>query len=134
MHDIIKNVIMAKKFDLSDLLKKIDTIWIQGGITADEKAELAELARQNADTRSSYDLAAKLEELDRRVALLEGRGGAAPDAYPPYTAGKWYYSGDRVSYAGFYYVCVAPEGAVCVWSPAEYPQYWQLCEPSEVAT
>ena len=50
-----------------------------------------------------------------------------PDAeeYPEYEVGKWYYAGDKISFNGSNYVCIAPDGAVCVWSPADYPAYWE---------
>ena len=55
-----------------------------------------------------------------RLDALEKQ--SVPDAYMP---GTWYYRGDRVSLDGVMYTCVAPAGVVCVWSPAEYPAYWQ---------
>lgn len=42
-----------------------------------------------------------------------------------YQAGHWYYRGDRVTFENEIYVCVAPDGVACVWSPSEYPVYWQ---------
>lgn len=55
-----------------------------------------------------------------RLAALE-RTIQAPD----YVPGTWYYRGDKVRLNGVLYTCVAPAGAVCVWSPTEYPAYWQ---------
>ena len=48
--------------------------------------------------------------------------------YEEYVAGKWYYNGATVRFEDSSYVCTAPEGQVCVWSPTEYPAYWQLVE------
>ena len=42
-----------------------------------------------------------------------------------YQSGTWYYRGDRVTFDEKVYICVAPAGVVCVWSPSEYPVYWQ---------
>lgn len=134
MYSIIKNVITAGEYELSDMLKKIDTVWVQGDITDSERAELIQLAQQNANTRNSYDILAKLEELDRRLTQMETDAETPGSTYPPYVAGKWYYAGDRAAYAGGNYVCIAPEGVVCVWNPEEYPQYWQLCEDAEDGT
>lgn len=37
-----------------------------------------------------------------------------------------YYNGDKMTYTdGFKYVCIAPEGTPCVWSPEQFPNYWQ---------
>ena len=123
MFEIIKNVISEKQFELSDILKKINTVWVQGDISDEEKTELAGMAQDNADISKSIDITAKLEELDRRVRVLEGGGSEPSEEYPDYTAGKWYYGGDKVSFEGKNYVCTAPDGQVCTWSPTEYPAY-----------
>lgn len=125
MFEIIKNVISEKRYDLSGILKKIDTVWVQGGISDEEKTELVGMARSNADMGGSIDIRAKLEEIDKRVRVLEGGGSEPSEEYPGYTAGKWYYGGDKVSFEGKNYVCTAPEGQVCTWSPSEYPAYWE---------
>lgn len=57
--------------------------------------------------------------LEERVTALEKAA-----AYAAYVPGTYYYRGDKVSLDGVNYVCVAPEGVVCVWSPKEYPAYW----------
>jgi hypothetical protein len=46
--------------------------------------------------------------------------------YPPYEVGKWYVNGDVVSFEEKNYKCIAPNGATCVWSPVEFPAYWEL--------
>ena len=48
-----------------------------------------------------------------------------PVEYPEYVVGKWYYNGDKVSFKGKNYECIAPSGVVCTWSPEGYPTYWQ---------
>lgn len=38
-----------------------------------------------------------------------------------------YYKDDKMTFTdGNKYICIAPEGVACVWSPVEYPTYWQL--------
>lgn len=54
MYEIIKSVIESGKYELKDMLTKIDTIWIQGGITEDQKKELTELAQSKANPANSY--------------------------------------------------------------------------------
>ena len=146
MYKIIQNVINTKNYELSDLLKKIDTIWVQGSITDSEKEELISLARGRANVQNSIDVLAKLEELDRvvkllveRVTSLEGVGSdndnvdSGEETFPKYVTGHWYYTGDKVSFDGTSYECIAPDGVVCVWSPSEYPEYWhELAENEEV--
>lgn len=132
MYDIIKSVIVSGVYELSDILKKIDTIWLQGDITDEQRTELMEMARENANPMNGVDLVAKVEELDRRVKVLEENKNVEPEEpkeeYPEYVVGKWYYKGDKISYNDKNYVCVAPEGQVCTWSPSEYPPYWELVE------
>ena len=73
---------------------------------------------------------AKLVDLESRVRILEegkaneGTTEGIPEA-EEYTVGKWYYRGDRVKFNGNTYICIAPEGVVCTWSPSEYPTYWE---------
>lgn len=136
-------MIESGNYELSDMLKKLDTLWVQGSITDAEREELMALAREKANVQNSMDVIAKLEELDKRVKALEdaktnndssdSEGEKEPveptaPTYPEYTAGKWYYAGDKVSFDGKVYECIAPEGVVCVWSPAEYAAYWEELE------
>lgn len=129
MYEIIKSVIGSKKYELTDMLKKIDVLWVQGSITDEEREDLTALARKNAEVNQSIDTMAKLEELDKRVRTLEEiiLNNDKPDTeitYPEFEVGKWYYNGDVVAFEGADYICIAPEGQVCTWSPSEYPDYW----------
>ena len=44
MYTIIDAVINSRNYELRDILKKIDTIWLQGGITNVERNSLIEKA------------------------------------------------------------------------------------------
>lgn len=123
MYQIIRNVIESKNYNLADLLKKIDTMWLQSEITDDEKNELIKLARENAIYENSIDIIKKLNEIEERLRILEG--GEHAKEYPQYVQGKWYYNGDKITFNGENYICIAPKGQVCTWSPQEYPTYWQ---------
>ena len=128
MYDIIKSVIVSGVYELSDMLKKIDTVWLQGDISDEQRTELMEMARENANPQNSIDLAKKVEELDKRVKALEEKKEPDPseeEVIPEYVVGKWYYKGDKITYNGEVYVCIAPEGVVCTWNPDEYPPYWE---------
>ena len=129
MQKIIEKVIESRNYELSDILKKIDTLWVQGSISEDAKKRLAELARSNANMQNSMDILAKLEELDKRVKALEDAQASneevTEETYPEYEVGKWYYNGDVVMFEGVAKRCIAPEGQVCTWSPSEYPAYWE---------
>ena len=132
MQKIIEKVIESKNYELSDMLKKIDTLWVQGSIDDSMRKSLSDKARNNANTQNSIDVLSKLEEIDRRLkALEEAKVGAETEEptetlYPEFVVGNWYYSGNKISFLGNNYICVAPENVVCVWSPSDYPDYWEL--------
>lgn len=131
MYEIIKNVIQSGRYELTDILTKIDTLWVQGDLSDDERSELTDLARSGADPSRGVDAMTKLSDLDKRVAELERAGVTDPEPgeeYPEYIPGKWYYKDDKCTYKGSKYICTAPAEVVCVWSPSEYPAYWQLVE------
>ena len=140
MYSTIKSVIESGRYELNDMLKKIDTIWLQGGITDEEKTELVSLARENAQPESTYaplqeqieKAFAQIAALAERVTALEQGGGEEPepsDEWPEYIqptgAHDAYYNGDKVTWNGKHYICIAPGGAACVWNPDAYPEYWQ---------
>lgn len=54
MFEIIKNVISEGRYALNDILKKIDTIWIQGDLTDEEKTNLVNMAREHALPENSF--------------------------------------------------------------------------------
>lgn len=149
MYDVIKNVIISKRYELLELLNKIDVLWVQGDLTDDQRVELIALAQKYAQVENSLDLMSKVEELDKRVKAIEaimfapdpeepGEGEDPGESeepvitYPEYEAGKWYYAGDIVTFGDTVYECIAPDGVVCVWSPADYPAYWQAVVVDEL--
>lgn len=126
MYDVIKDVINTQRYVLADMLHKIDTLWAQGDIDDEQRTDLIALAQGNADTAQEVNVLAKLEELEQRVRALETGSTEPGEAYPDYVVGKWYYSGDKITFEGVKYKCIALDGVVCVWSPKEYPVYWEL--------
>lgn len=150
MYEKIKSVIESGRYELSDMLKKIDTIWLQGDITEEQKTELIKLAQEKANPENSYaplqeqidnlfkitdNLQADVKTLSDKVTKLEG-GENEPEPpsteYPEYKQPSGshdaYYSGDKVTFKGKKYICTAPEDYAVVWNPEEYPAYWQLVE------
>ena len=134
MYEVIKNVIRSGSYELTDMLTKIDTMWLQGSLTDAERMDLIELARTKAEPSNSFaPLQAQIDALAERIAKLEGAALADPDAsaeeYPAYVqptgAHDAYHNGDKVTFKGVRYVCIAPEGVAVVWDPATYPAYWQ---------
>lgn len=125
MKTIFQAAIRSGNVKLADMLQKIDSYHIQGKLTDDERDELYAEARGGASAKSDTDLFAKVLELDARVKALENKK-EPEETIAEYVPGKWYYNGDKVSFEGKTYTCIAPDGAVCTWSPAEYPAYWEV--------
>ena len=137
MYEIIKNVIEAGNYELVDMLKKINTVWIESNITDEQKQELDELARTNAKAENSYaplqeqvnDLYSKYDELKQEIAELKGEAAEEPaepepaDEYPefkePQGSHDAYNIGDKITYNGKKYIC---QMNGCVWAPDVYPQ------------
>lgn len=120
---------MSGTFDLTDMLGKLDTHHIIGNLNDVEFNTLVRLAREKANPAGGLDVMAKLQDMENRIRALEAyhaadEGGTA-ETVDEYVPGKWYSAGDKVAYEGKQYVCIAPAGVVCVWSPAEYPAYWE---------
>lgn len=72
--EIYKNVISTGDYVLSVMEERIETVFAQGKITAEERAELLRLADETADDTKQIDIAAKLAELESRIAVLESAG------------------------------------------------------------
>lgn len=147
MYEVFKSVITSGNYELSNMLSKIDTIWVQGQIADEQRTELINLARQYADPEQSYaplqnqvdalfnnvlELSGKVIDLESRVATLEGgepEPAPEPEEYPEYVqptgAHDAYHNGDKITYNDKKYDCVAPEGVAVVWNPDEYPACWK---------
>lgn len=129
MYGIAKKVIESKKYDLSDILKKIDTLWVRGSITDEQKEELVSMARSNAEVQNSLDVMAMLDDLEERVRILEAKinsdSTGSTESVAEYKANKKYKNGDKVLFEGKVYICIAPDKEKCPWSPADYPEYWE---------
>lgn len=146
MYEIVKNVIESGQYELTDMLKKIDTLWLQGALNDTQRAEIIELARSRADPEQSYDIQKQLGtiftnlsemgrailELTDRVTKLEGGSVTPPvvDEYPqfvqPTGAHDAYNTGDKMTYTdGKRYICQMDN---CVWGPDAYPAGWKLVE------
>ena len=133
MYEIIKSVIKTGRYELADMLAKIDTVWLQGELTDEQRMELIESARQNASPENSYPtlqkqidgIYANLAEMAQRITALEG-GTVTPEEWPEYiqpaSAHDAYHVGDKVTYQDKRYICQM-DG--CVWPPDVYPDGWE---------
>lgn len=152
MYEIIKNVIESKDYKLEDILYKINKMWIESEITEEQKTELDNLARENANAENSY--APLQEQIDNAFAeiksiketmeanaiglsalkdAVEKLGGKietttepTKEEYSEYVqptgAHDAYNVGDKITYNGKKYTCKIDN---CVWTPDAYPQGWE---------
>lgn len=159
MYEIVKGVIDSKDFELESMIKKIDTIWVKGEITDEQRDSLIDYARANCVPENSYagfqkrldDLYAENQKIQSDFTSLSQSVKMVIEAikkitdFPtlpdtdeskePVTSSEWpeyvaptgahdaYYKDAKVTYNGKHYICVAPEGTACVWSPDVYPAY-----------
>lgn len=141
----LKSVLDARRYDLKQMLNKLSKFLANDQITIDEYDSLVVIAREQADYNASLpeesklvqqlmskvtSLEATVADIESRIAKLEDPEGSEPvlDEYPEYDPHKWYYNGMGCTFEGEKYMCVAPEGQVCTWSPRDYPPYWWKVE------
>lgn len=134
MYTIIEAVINSRNYELSDILKKIDTIWLQGGITDEEKNSLIAKAQENADGEQSYlplqeqidKLFIIIDSISNRITTLEGGEAAKVEEYPEFVQPSGKYDacnkGDKITYNGKKYECVKNN---VMWSPDVNPKCWK---------
>lgn len=141
MYDEVMKVIEAGGYDLSDLLHRIDVLYIGGKLTDDEREHLVDEAREKSDPTAAYApieqrlaaLEAWRTEVDAKLATIEA-GGAEPEEpaeeYPawknPTCAEDAYYTGMKMTYTdGKRYECTAPEDYGVTWGPDVLPDMWR---------
>lgn len=136
MFDLIKQVIESKSYKLEDMLYKINKMYVESYITEEEKTELDNLARTNANPINSYaplqeqidNMYIKISNLENRIAILENSEPTEPgeDEYPefvqPTGAHNCYNKGSKITFEGEKKICNI-DG--CVWSPDAYPAAWE---------
>ena len=69
MYESIKNLIESGNYELVDILKKINTVWLKSYITEEEMEELEALAREKANPVNSY--APLQEQIDNIYTELD---------------------------------------------------------------
>lgn len=72
--EIYKTVISTGEYRISDMEERIETVYAQGKITAEERAELLSLASDHAKDTLQIDVVAKLADLESRISVLESAG------------------------------------------------------------
>ena len=139
MYESIKDILEKGSYELADILKKINTVWLKSYITEEEMEELESLARENAKAENSYaPLQEQIENIYSEIAGIKSRldnlesgqevekPTETTEEYPEYTAPSGahdaYNTGDKITYNGKKYVCKMNG---CVWDPGTYPQGWE---------
>ena len=150
MYSVIKDVLNKGSYELVDILNNINKLWVENNLTEEERDELVNLARTNANPDNSYaPLQKQIEEvykeitslkglidgLDARVLAIEKGSPQEPidppveEEYPEYKqptgAHDAYNVGDKITFEGNKYECLING---CVWNPHDYPQGWKLVE------
>ena len=141
MYEQVKTVIKSGRYELKDMLRKIDVLWLQGDLTNAQKAELEDMARSAADMDKGYaSLEERIAELEAWKKQIEENGGEVPtpgeeedEEYPawhkPTGEHDAYYTGARMTYTdGKKYECIAPEGYGVTYGPDVLPGMWKLME------
>lgn len=145
MANILKNVIRSGGLPLTQVSERIETMYLTGRISAEERMELTELMHEKAnpenetgDWKAMYEaLAAKYNELEARVLAaekalglyVEPEGGEAEyPAWEPWdgVSGGYEY-GETVSHNGKNWVSML-EGMKNVWEPGAMgvdERYWK---------
>lgn len=143
-YEDLRAQISSGDFKLQAMLDKLTRLYIEDMLTEDEYDVLMQLARDNANPdveivenadiikqlmQRVTESEQKLKDLEARIVKL-GDPEVEPEepvvTYEPYDPHKWYYKDMTCSFEGKNYICIAPEGVVCTWSPAGYPSYWKL--------
>ena len=143
-YEDLRAQISSGEFKLQAMLDKLTRLYIEDMLAEEEYDDLMQLARDNAnqdkDIEDNTDiikqLMSKVTVLEQTVAAMDARIKKLEDpetepeepvvAYEEYDTHKWYYKDMTCSFEGKNYICIAPEGVVCTWSPAGYPSYWKL--------
>lgn len=142
MYEIFKNILNERDYELVDILNKIDEYYVESKLSKEQKEELEEEARQNANPENSYaPLEERLDEAFERIKVLEEKvtnlDGEAkeddpeeewPEYVQPTGAHDAYHIGDKITFEGKHYECIKDN---CVWDPKAYKDGWKLIEESE---
>lgn len=126
---IFEQTIQRGGFDLAEMLSRIDLYNVEAKITDEERESLYALAREHAAPQYNYD--AEIEAIWAAIReLQQGQQGGGttpgeewPEFVQPTGAHDAYSSGDKITFNGVHYIC---RMNACVWSPAVYPEAWEV--------
>lgn len=126
MYNSVLIVIQSGEYNLSDLTKKIDTLWLKSYLTDDERERLTKLAIEKANPDAGLpSFSERMAALEKRVSKLEGNlssGGDSgssnwPEWVQPTGAHDAYAKGSQVTHNGEKYVSQIDAN---VWEPGVF--------------
>lgn len=126
MYNSVLIVIQSGEYNLSDLTKKIDTLWLKSYLTDDERESLTKLAIEKANPDAGLpSFSERMAALEKRVSKLEGNlssGGDSgssdwPEWVQPTGAHDAYAKGSQVTHNGERYVS---QIGANVWEPGVF--------------
>ena len=126
MYNSVLIVIQSGEYNLSDLTKKIDTLWLKSYLTDDERDSLTKLAIEKANPDAGLpSFSERMAALEKRVSKLEGNlssGGDSgssdwPEWVQPTGAHDAYSKGSQVTHNGERYVSKIDAN---VWEPGVF--------------
>lgn len=126
MYNSVLIVIQSGEYNLSDLTKKIDTLWLKSYLTDDERESLTKLAIEKANPDAGLpSFSERMAALEKRVSKLEGNlslGGDSgssdwPEWVQPTGAHDAYAKGSQVTHNGERYVSQIDAN---VWEPGVF--------------
>ncbi len=136
MKEVFLNVIERGGYDLTNLLRKIDTYYIVGMLSEAEKDEL--YAKARGSQIAQYDVKVEIEKLwdaikDINSKLAENTTTEEPtteyaEYVQPTGAHDAYMEGNIVTYNGKVYKCLMN---YCVYAPDVYPAAWEMVEDTK---
>ena len=100
MYEIFKNILNGKDYELVDILNKIDEYYIESKLTKEQKEELEEEARKNANPVNSYaDVQTQINDLASRISALEAKVNNQEEVEEPTEPGSKYNKEDFKPFA-----------------------------------
>ena len=126
MYNSVLIVIQSGEYNLSDLTKKIDTLWLKSYLTDDERESLTKLAIEKASPDAGLpSFSERIAALEKRVSNLEGNlssGGDSgssdwPEWVQPTGAHDAYAKGSQVTHNGERYISQIDAN---VWEPGMF--------------
>ena len=126
MYNSVLIVIQSGEYNLSDLTKKIDTLWLKSYLTDDERESLTKLAIEKANPDAGLpSFSERMAALEKRVSKLEGNSSSGGDSgssdWPewvrPTGAHDAYAKGSQVMHNGEKYISKIDAN---VWEPGGF--------------